>query len=192
MKASFLLLMSVLVMLAVVTFETALAAPPDDADSWSKPERGLQARITLVEKPKINGTRSLVPYLELRNASDSAYPLKVCCDSGNVKFELVGADGKVVRDGWTLPRSGPHAEPGTIVLPFDSSMRLGMYCSTWGVPKDAPAMIATDSGAWVLQSQEKGKVFLRATIKGTKMDADPDRTWYGIIQTPLVKVNWSE
>jgi hypothetical protein len=67
-----------------------------------------------------------------------------------------------------------------------------MYCSNWGVPKDAPAMISTDSGAWVIQAEEKGKVFLRATIKGTKAAADPDRTWHGTIETPLVKVDWSE
>jgi hypothetical protein len=27
-------------------------------------------------------------------------------------------------------------------------------------------MISTDSGAWVLKPEEKGKVFLRATVKG--------------------------
>jgi hypothetical protein len=42
----------------------------------------------------------------------------------------------------------------------------------------------------VLKPEEKGKVFLRATIKGEK--ADPDRTWYGTIATPLVKVDWTE
>jgi hypothetical protein len=191
MKACVFSLMGVVVMSALM-LKAAPAAPPDDADTWSKPIRGLQTRITLIEKPKINGTRSLVPYLELRNVGDSAYPLKVRCSGGHVKFELIGMDGKVVRDGSVLDRSGPHADPGTILLPFDSSMRLGMYCSNWGVPKDASAMIATDSGAWVLQSQHKGKVFLRATIKGTKVDSDPDRTWYGKIETPLIKVNWSE
>ena len=66
------------------------AAPPDDAASWSKPTRGLQARITLVERPKFNGTRSIAPYLEIRNVG-SAHPLEVRCGSGNVKFELVDA-----------------------------------------------------------------------------------------------------
>jgi hypothetical protein len=168
----------------------AVAGPPEDADTWSKATRDIQARITLVEKPAINGTRSLVPYLELRNVGSSAHPLKVPC--GHVRFDLVDAAGKVVRDGWTLPRSGPHADPGTVILPFDSSMRVGMYCSNWGVPKDAGAMIATDSGAWVIQPEEKGKVFLRATIKGDKVESDPDRTWYGRMETPLVKVDWKE
>jgi hypothetical protein len=176
MQAFVPLFMGSVVLSAAIMLEIAPAATLEDADSWSKPLRGLQARITLVERAKINGTRLLVPYLELRNAGDSASPLKVRCGGGYVKFELVGADGKVVRDGWHLPRSGPHADPGTIILPFDSSMRLGMYCSNWGVPKDAPAMIATDSGAWVLQPEEKGKVFLRATIQGSKVESNPDRT----------------
>ena len=167
-------------------------APPEDAASWSKPTRGLQARITLVEKPKFNGTRSIAPYLEFRNVGSSAHPLKVRCGSGHVKFELVDADGKVVRHGNTLPYDGPKADPGEIALPFDSSMRIGMYCGGWGVPENAAAMILTESGAWILQPKEKGKVFLRATIKGAKVDSDPDRTWYGTIVTPPVKIDWKE
>jgi len=132
-----------------------------------------------------------VPYLELRNVSDSASPIKVCCGGGHVKFELIDADGKAVRDGWTLPRGGPHADPGTIVLPFDSSIRIGMYCSNWGVPR-AAAMIATDSGAWVIESHEKGKLFLRATITGGKTDLKSQRIWQGTIVTPPVKVDWNE
>ena len=44
----------------------------------------------------------------------------------------------------------------------------------------------------VLGSDEKGKVFLRATIKGAKDEADPDRTWQGTLQTPAIRVDWSE
>ena len=48
--------------LSVVFMSGAVrAAPPDEADTWSKPARCLQARVTLMEKPKINGTRSIVP-----------------------------------------------------------------------------------------------------------------------------------
>src|SRR5438067_25703 len=110
MKAFILRLVVTVAMSSVLVAAGVAAAPPHDADTWSKPVHGLQARITLVEKPKINGTRSLVPYLELRNVGDSAHPLKVRCDGGHVAFELVDADGKAVRDGWTLPRSGPHPD----------------------------------------------------------------------------------
>jgi len=192
MKAFVLLFMGAVVLSAAVTLGAAPAAPPDDGDTWSKTTRDIQGRIALVEKPAINGTRSLVPYLELRNVGSSAYPIKVRCGPGHVKFELVDADGKVVRGRDSLPREGHHAEPGTVSLPLDSSIRVSMYCRNWGVPKDAAAMISTDSGAWVLKPEEKGKVFLRATIKGEKVESDPDRTWYGTIETPLLKVDWKE
>jgi hypothetical protein len=177
--------------MVMVMNTAAWAMPLDDDEYWSKTVNGLQARLVLVERPKINGTRQLHPYLELRNVSDLAYPLKVRCDTGHVKFELVGTDGKVIRSGWSLPRSGLHLDPGTVVLPFDSSIRIGMRCSNWGIPKDAPAMIATDSGAWVLQKEEKGKVFLRVTVKGEKVESDPDRIWEGKIQA-LSKIDWKE
>ena len=99
------------------------------------------------------------------------------------------ADGKVVRDGYSMSRSGPHADPGTVSLPNDSSIRVGMHCTNWGVPKDAAAMISTDSGAWVIKAEEKGKVFLRATLTGKQVESDPDRTWYGTIETTPLKVD---
>jgi hypothetical protein len=182
----------VVVLLAVLMTTPLSAAPPDDADTWSKTMDGLQARITLVEKPKNNGTRLVVPYLELRYVGDSATRLKVRCGREHVKFELVDAEGKPVDDGNALPRSGPHPDPGTVILPFDSSMRLGMSCSNWGVPKDAAGLIATDSGAWVIEPKQKGKVFLRATIKGEKVVRDLENTWQGTIQTPTVKVDWDK
>lgn len=164
-----------------------LGAPAEKSGPWSNPVGGLQARITLVQKAKANGTRSLVPYLELRNVSSNAAPLKVRCAGTNVRFELIGLGGKP-REGYSLPRSGPHADPGTVSLPHDSSMRLGMHCSNWGVPKDAPAMIATDSGAWVLQANDRGGVFLRATLKGAKKEG----VWHGTIEVPAVKAEWKE
>jgi hypothetical protein len=183
-------LLAAAVLSAVNPSADVAAGPPDDAGGWSITTRDIQARVILVEKPKVNGTRSLVPYLELRNVGSSAYPIMVRCGPGHVKFELVDANGKAVRGGDSLPRDGHHAEPGTVSLPLDSSIRVSMYCRNWGVPKDAAAMVSTDNGAWVLKPEEKGKVFLRATIKGEK--ADPDRTWYGTIETPLVKVDWTE
>lgn len=190
-KALACLILGLVALLAKLSTGPARANPPDDADSWSKPVNQLQARVVLIEKPKINGTRWIVPYLELRNVSDVAYPLKVRCDGGHVRFALIGADGKVLRNGWELPRSGLHPHPGTIVLPFDSSIRIGMGCTNWGVPKNAPAMISTDSGAWVLKQQEKGKVFLRVTIKGEKVEPEDDQIWHGRIET-IVKVDWKE
>jgi hypothetical protein len=165
------------------------ANPGKPSGDWSKAVNGLQVRVVLVEKPRSNGTRMLHPYLELRNVDDMAYPLKVRLGGArHVRFDLVDADGKVVGNGVSLPRGGPHPDPGTITLPLDSSLRVGMYCTNWGIPRGAAAMIATDSGAWVLKPEQAGKVFLRATVSGKK-DAG-ERVWSGDLDAQ-VRVTWS-
>jgi len=63
MKAIVVLLAGVVVDLAIPTSSVVVAGSPDDADTWSQTTRQLQARVKLVERPAINGTRSLVPYL---------------------------------------------------------------------------------------------------------------------------------
>jgi len=157
---------------------------------WSQSVNGLQVRLAIVEKSPINGTRSLIPYLELRNTNDSATPLKVTCDP--VKFELIDEDRKMVDEGWSLPRDGPHPSPGIVSLPFDSSIRINMHCTNWGVPGNAAAMIATDSGAWILKAEHKRKVFLRATLRVEAKNPDLDGKWSGTIQTLPLRIDWPD
>lgn len=164
------------------------ASATNETDSWSAPTNGLQARITLVEKPKESGTRWIVPYLELRNVRDLANPLEVRCDRQHIQFELVDAAGNAVTNR-SENRSGPVPDLGSIILPLDSSIRISMECRNWGVPK-AAAMISTDSGAWVIQEAERGQVFLRARIVGDRVEGDHYKIWHGKIETPLVKVDW--
>jgi len=161
-------------------------------DGWSDPTNNIEFRIILEEKGRIVGTRSIVPYLEVRNVADGGSSIHVKCGDGYVEFELVGKDGKVIRDGWIQPRSGGHPDPGTLIVPPNSTIRIGMYCSNWGIPANAAGMIATDSGAWVLRANENGKVFLRATISGDRPDESPRDQWCGMIVTPLVIVDWNE
>lgn len=162
----------------------------DETGNWSKASDGVEARLTLVKKPSINGTRWLVPYLELRNVSDSGMLLKVNCDGKHVKFELVDAEDNLLRPGWGLSRSGPHADLGTIVLPHDSSIKISMTCRNWGIPKNAAAMVATDSGAWVLEQNEKGKVHLKVTLTGEEKPG-ADGIWNGRVSAS-VKLDWSD
>ena len=160
-----------------------------DSDSWSQSTNGLQARITLVEKPKEFGTRWIVPYLELRNVRDMVHPMEVRCDRQHVRFDLVDSAAHVVTNHSSLVRSGPVPDLGTIVLPFDSTIRISMECRNWGIPK-AAAMISTDSGAWVIEDSQRGRVFIRATISGERVEGDRYKIWHGKIETPLVKVDW--
>jgi len=180
----------VLFAVALLAFNWHSTAATNEVDSWSSPTNGLQARITLVEQPKKYGTRWLVPHLELRNTRDLANQMEVRCDTGHLKIELVDLEGKPIRGGSSLGRSGPTVELSTIILPWDSSIRINLECKNWGIPKDAAAMISTDSGAWVIQESEKGKVYLRATLTNEKSSPPYWKTWYGTLQTPLVKVDW--
>lgn len=93
---------------------------------------------------------------------------------------LLGSDAPATddADAWSPATNGLQA-------------RISLECKNWGIPKDAAAMISTDSGAWVLQKSERGKVYLRATLTGAKPSKPPyDTTWHGTIQTPLLKVDW--
>jgi len=159
--------------------------------TWSKDVNGLQARVVLVEKPRNNGTRMLHPYLELRNAGSAAMPLKVNCSSSSVKFSLVDAEEKIVDGGQSLPRSGPHPDPGIVSIPLDSTLRVGMHCTNWGIPQNS-VMISTDSGAWIIKPEWNGKVFLRATVSaGKKLGGDTENLWFGNLETPKAMVAWS-
>ena len=168
------------------------AFPGSANDDWSEAVNGLQARLELIEKEKLYGTRWLVPHLELRNVRDLGNQMEVNCDNRHLKVEMVDANGSPLRDRWLPPRTGPTQELNVIVLPWDGSIRLNLECRNWGVPKDAAAMVAADSGAWVIQEKEKGKVYLRATLTGEKIEPSYDswKRWSGKIQTSLLKVDW--
>jgi len=114
--------------------------------------------------------------------------MEIQCDGHHLKIELVGADGKPIRVSAGV-RSGPVPDLSRVILPFDSSIRISLECKNWAIPKDAAAMVSTDSGAWVIQQPEKGKVYIRATLTGEKTELYY-RAWYGTVQTPLLKVDW--
>ncbi len=189
MRAQRLLIFLFAASLALLSAGQRAASTHEDEGEWSQEVNGLRARLKLVEKGKLYGTRWLVPYLELRNVRDLDNQLEVNLDSRHLKVELIGADGAPVRSGSTFPRSGPTAELRAIILPRDSSIRVSLENRNWAVSKDAPAMVSTDSGAWVIREDEKGKVFLRATLTGEK--SSPEwKAWSGNLQTPPVKVDW--
>jgi len=117
--------------------------------------------------------------------------MEVLCDNHHLKIELVDENGKLIREGRLLPRSGPAPDLSTVILPWESSIRISLECKNWGIPRDAAAMVSTDSGAWVIKESEKGKVYLRATLTGEKPLAPPYwKAWYGTIQTPLLRIDW--
>ena len=133
-----------------------------------------------------------LPHLELRNVRDLGSQMEINCDRKRLAVELVDSKGDPIRSGWMLPRSGPTSELNTIVLPWHSSIAISLENRNWGVKRNAAAMVSTDSGAWVIDEAEKGKVFLRATLtdEPIKPAFDSWKRWHGKIQTPLLKIDW--
>ncbi|MCA9140156.1 MAG: serine/threonine protein kinase [Planctomycetales bacterium] len=166
------------------------SVPPPTEGEWSEVVNGLQARMILVDKGIIGKqTRWLVPYLELRNVRDSADPMEVNCDTKSLKIDLVDQAGILVKDGWTLPRSGPHLPLSTIMLRQDSTNRISLECRNWGI--SGAAMVATDGGAWAVSEAENGELYLaaRLTVETNKKQA---KAWHGELSLPLVRVGWSD
>ena len=115
--------------------------------------------------------------------------MEVDCSRDRLKIELVDQDGKQLRSGRLMPRSGPHVDLGMLTLPCDSSCRVSLECRNWGM--GGIAMVATNSGAWHITKEEKGNVFLRATLTGDK--GKPEwKTWHGELRTPLIPVTWGD
>ena len=176
--------------LSLLSLTSTGATPEVKNEGWSSAINGMQARLTLVQEDEQYGTRWLVPYLELRNVRDVGNQMEVNCDRHHLTVELVNAKGEPIRSGWTQPRSGPSSEMNTLILPWHSSITLSLENRNWMVPRNSPAMISTESGAWVLEGNEKGKVFLRATLTDEPIEPSPWKRWYGTIQTELLKVDW--
>src|SRR5437762_3513649 len=117
--------------LLLIMIGTGIALSISTDDGWSSTVNGIQSRLTLVQKKEHNGTRWLVPYLELRNVREPVNQIEINCDRNHL------------------------------------------------------TMVSTDSGAWVLEDAEKGKVFLRATVTNEPIETSFNnwKRWYGTIRT---------
>jgi hypothetical protein len=175
--------------LGLTKFEIAASDQSKEQHGWSEPVNGLQARLELVEKPRLHGVRWLVPYLELRNVRDLANPMAVACDRPYLNIELVNSKGEKVDKPSSMSRSGSIPMPGTISLPMDSQLRFSLECRNWGIPKGIETMVSTDSGAWTFAIEDNSKYFIRAKL--SVEETQPNwKQWHGELETPLVPVEW--
>lgn len=115
--------------------------------------------------------------------------MKVQADSRHLKLELVTADGQPAKTGGFGVRSGPDPHLGTIEMPYDSLISASLEATSWGITKNAPAMISTDWGGWTLSEEQNGKVYIRASLKVEKSKAD-GFNWHGELKPPMVEVTW--
>jgi hypothetical protein len=170
---------------------TAVNPPLRQVEGWSEQVNGLQARLRLVDKGRQNGKDWLVPYLELRNVRDLGSAMEVNLDARHLQVELVDEEGKPLGLRPRPAHTGGVVSLGTITLPRDSAIRISLETRGWVVPRDAAAIVDTRHDAFAIFEQEKGKVFLRATVTAEKTETSPEwKRWIGTIHTPLLKVDW--
>src|SRR5260370_32950 len=114
-------------------------------DGWSTAVNGLETRLMLAEGDIYYDARRFFPYLELRSVREEGSQMEVNCDRHHLIVELVNRDGAPIRSGWIQPRSGISPELNILVLPWHSSMTISLENNTWLIPRNAAAVVSTDS-----------------------------------------------
>lgn len=152
---------------------------------WSKTVSGLEARLTVERGRETNGTPILASYLELRNVSDSATPIEIAIDPSKIEFQVTDAKGKDVPQAG-LPYDGIVAQPGTLRLPHDSQLRLGVSGHGAGIPKDEGALLDLASSAvWLFKRGDTAEYHLQATVR---ISTSGNNSWHGTIDVPPVRI----
>ncbi len=165
--------------------------PGDKAEgaTWSQTVNGLQARITLKRSAVSNGTPIISTYLELRNVSNSATPMRLAWAREKMKFRVIDADGR------ELPLAmgcGNWRSLGTqnLVIPNRGTLSFDISSRGLGIPGDQAGLIDLGSTYnWVFKHGGKD-YYLRAVLEipKNKNDKDDRNWWHGKIEIPPVKV----
>ncbi len=152
---------------------------------WSKAVEGVEARLSFEHGRVVNGTQIIATYLELRNVSDSATPIEIRLDPSKIEFKVLNAKGEArVEAG--LPYDGMTALPGTLRLPHDSQIRLGVSGNGAGIPKDGGALLdVASSSVWLFKPGETGEYRLKARFM---IAESSDRSWHGTIEVPPARI----
>jgi hypothetical protein len=186
-------LFSLIIFTAVGGLLGATASEPSVVGSWSEAVKGLRGRLLLAPGDTVNGAGTAVVYLELQNASDVLSPMEIYFDPGRaLRCEVLDTSGKpIARAG--LPADIMTPLPYWIVLPHDSTLRLRVSVSGYGVPKDAGLLIGMPSGDWLIPPGSRDELFLSVSFASSQAgSADHVHPWTGVLQVPKLKVSTSQ
>jgi hypothetical protein len=166
----------------VATLLAPLAVSAEKAEDWSRPEHGLQARLSFASKETINGTPIVVPYLELRNVSDVAMEIPLKPD--RIEATVLDAARKPLEPA-TGPYDGPEPVFGLIWLPVDGTLRWSIARRGAGVPNDQRGLI--DLGrTWIFKPKDKRVFFMRIRFV---VEPTRGRTWAGTVEIPPTRIS---
>lgn len=149
-----------------------LAFTPTD-HRWSEPVAGLKARIEVEQKGTKDGSPKLVPYLSLRNVTDTLGTVDVYLSMHNLNLWLEDSKGKRLepRPGGVNGRNGFVPNPFWLQIPFDSIVRMRMDLSGYFPPPASEFVIESERCLLAIGKGWSSPVFLAGTFEVT----DPPR-----------------
>ena len=159
-------------------------------NGWSTPQNGLQGRFTFMPGEPFAGTRLIQVYLELHNTSNLGSPMYIKFDINAVKGTLTTAGGKAV-SSYGSDASIIESGPTTIVLPYDSTIKLNVTAAGWGVPRNQLAQISLMHDNWVIKAGDTADYYLAGTFQAGTPDAPKDarHLWSGTLNIPRTRVD---
>jgi hypothetical protein len=153
---------------------------------WSLPVNGLQARLSLAKKEKLNGTPLIATYLELRNVADVVSAIELPINLDTTQFEVLDEQNNMLPRPPVTYDEVTAADLGSLRMPHDSYLRFNISHRGAGVPKDQAGLL--DLGApyvWAFSPGDKHTYYLRARLS---VEPGKHRTWSGTIELPKVKI----
>jgi hypothetical protein len=166
-----------------------LAAPPEPA--WSAPVNGLVGRVEFERKGEKEGTPKLIPYLVLKNVTDTIGTVDIYLDHGNLDLKLVDAKGTEIKgaNSGVNGRNGFVARPFWLQLPYDSTIRMNASIEGYFTPGKGELLIEADSGLLFVPKGYTGAVFATGTFTVDKTPVEARNfIWKGKLVLPRVKL----
>ena len=153
---------------------------------WSKPERGIRARLAIALDDIGAGVRCAV-HVEIENRSLAP----VAMDSRPaLRARLTDAHGDEVA-GCVLPGDGPLHDAQWAVIPSDAYLGLRVDAQSVAVPHrdSGTVLLAVGGRNWMLAA---GAYTLDATMSASRREGAPCAPWIGELRLPAVTLNIDE
>ena len=129
---------------------------------WSKPAGGLVARIEVERKGEKDGTPKLIPYLILKNVTDTLGTVDVYMSTGNLKLWIVDEINNEIppQSSGMNGKNGFVSNPFWLQIPFDSTIRINATLDGYFSPPPSDLLLETDSGILSLPKAFGKKAYL--------------------------------
>jgi len=175
-----------LVLLLLTTFLRA-----DDEATWSKPVKGLRARLVIPAHQDLSSDRILRVCLELQNTQNTLGNRKIYYQAGSLSIQCTDEAGHAPPgQGVAYDDIEPVADPSQpLILPFGGTLRFPInhhgasYGDTTRVVLDLPGGVAS------ILSSDHHTYFISGTLTIPPKAGDGSfMTWNGTLDLPKIPV----